>query len=416
MHAYTRCDEYTPQCDAQLGSSKYGATNMCFIVNDNDTFSIEFFENEKEKAILEKWMNKIGKGIFIDDIPMEVNEQFRKCIENEFEKNLPISQFNKDELLHIFDVIKQMCKLKKDIDFYNTKYKKKIKKIEPNLKISNKAYDPNEIAKSGGLLREISLSNRIFGDHKEETAAAANKNQDENKIQSSSFGQIHPQNSSDNFTWLHQAFPEKNMPQTPIVLNKLIVVLHEETLYTFIVENPSTEEYNCAKNKTFGFQMIFEANLEETLSSIASKLFNEKCFNTLDELRKEIETMNVLIHKNTSDCKEIREKKHVEKFINDNYEMNSNVADKMKSSDLCGIIEENFQILGIDLGNVIAFRNRLGKYLLDIGLQKKRFGDGFYYYGLKSKYNSLKNIDLKVDNVLDKILKERETEFEKFHN
>jgi len=49
-------------------------------------------------------------------------------------------------------------------------------------------------------------------------------------------------------------------------------------------------------------------------------------------------------------------------------------------------------------------------------LQKKRFGDGFYYYGLKSKYNSLKNIDLKVDNVLDKILKERETEFEKFHN
>ena len=86
----------------------------------------------------------------------------------------------------------------------------------------------------------------------------------------------------------------------------------------------------------------------------------------------------------------------------------------MKASDLCTLIEENFQILGIELGNIIAFRNRLAKYLLDIGLQKKRFGDGFYYYGLKGKFNGFKNVDLKDDNVIEKLMKERDADLEKF--
>lgn len=34
---------------------------------------------------------------------------------------------------------------------------------------------------------------------------------------------------------------------------------------------------------------------------------------------------------------------------------------------------------------MFSFRNKLSKYLLDIGLKRKRFSDGFYYYGLKDK-------------------------------
>ena len=39
------------------------------------------------------------------------------------------------------------------------------------------------------------------------------------------------------------------------------------------------------------------------------------------------------------------------------------------------------------INDLIPFRNRLSKQLLSFGLQKKRFNDGYYYYGLVHKTN-----------------------------
>jgi hypothetical protein len=36
----------------------------------------------------------------------------------------------------------------------------------------------------------------------------------------------------------------------------------------------------------------------------------------------------------------------------------------------------------IDSNKISGFRTRLSKYLKDLGLQKKRYNDGFYYYGI----------------------------------
>ena len=390
------------------------SNQISYIIKDNDTFDIEFFESSKEKDILEKWMNKIGKSIFIEDSILEVPDEIKQYIENEFEKNLPISQYDKEELNKVFQDIILLCNLQKNINKYKLKYSKNTADIAKKIKVyptsSNFRADPNEIAKTGlknpqqditrTCIREELLCNYIM----EDPSKIASQLQDVNAI-----------NESENYTLLCQAFPEKRIPETPKNLDKMIVVLHQESLFTFVVENPTIEEYNIVKNKRFGFELKFEANIDDTLNSIMNKLFNEKCFDSLTELDKEIETMNVLINKNASDFKDTREKKQVEKFINDNYEVNTNVGDKMKASELCSLIEENFQILGISVGNIIAFRNRLAKYLLDIGLQKKRFGDGFYYYGLKGKFNGFKNVDLKDDNVIEKLMKEREVEFAKFN-
>ena len=53
----------------------------------------------------------------------------------------------------------------------------------------------------------------------------------------------------------------------------------------------------------------------------------------------------------------------------------------------------------------IGVRNRLSNYLLELGLQKKRFSDGFYYYGIIKKDNF--KLDLKNENILDEIIKKR---------
>jgi len=386
---------------------------VSYVIKDSDTFDIEFFESIKEKEILEKWMNKIGKSICIEDVVLEVDEELKKCIENEFSKNLPISQYDKEELNKVFQEIIQLCNLRKNINKYKLKYSKnttnldKICKIYP--KTDNFQIDPNDISKTGLKNPTQDIRRTCI---KEELAY--NYLMDDTLKIAPQFRDVNAINESDNYTLLGQAFPEKIIPETPKNLDRVIIVLHEESLFTFVVENPTTEEFNIAIQKKFGFDIRFDAKIEETLNSIMNKLFNEKCFESLAELDREIETMNVLINKNATDFKDNREKKQVEKFINDNYEVNTNVGDKMKASELCSLIEENFQILGVCVGNIIAFRNRLSKYLLDIGLQKKRFGDGFYYYGLKGKYNGFKNVDLKDDNVIEKLMKEREVEFEKF--
>jgi len=397
----------------KLFEKKY---NVSCIIKDNDTFDIEFFESQNEKEILDKWMNKIGKSICIEDVVLEVDNEIKKCIENEFERNLPISQYDKEELNKIFQEIIQLCNLRKNINKYKLKYSKNTADIAKKYKVcpapSIFKTDPNDIAKTGLKTTPQDITQTCI---KEELVCNYIMEDPIKKVPNQQFQDVNAMNESENYTLLCQAFPEKRIPETPKNLDKMIIVLHEESLFTFVVENPTTEEYNIVKNKRFGFELKFEAKIEDTLNSIMNKLFNEKCFESLAELDKEIETMQVLINKNATDFKGIREKKQVEKFINDNYEVNSNVGDKMKASDLCTLIEENFQgILGIELGNIIAFRNRLAKYLLDIGLQKKRFGDGFYYYGLKGKFNGFKNVDLKDDNVIEKLMKERDADLEKF--
>jgi len=414
VYTFGQLEKEVPIKKTILNKSCEKKYNISYVIKDNDTFDIEFFESQNEKEILDKWMNKIGKSICIEDVFLEVDEELKKCIENEFERNLPISQYDKDELNKVFQEIIQLCNLRKNINKYKLKYSKNTADIAKKCNFyptsANFQIDPNDIAKNGLKTKSKDITRTCI----KEESIYNHITQDTLTIPSQ-LHDINARNEAENYTLLCNAFPEKRIPETPKNLDKMIIVLHEESLFTFVVENPTTEEYNIVKNKRFGFQLKFEANIEDTMNSIMNKLFNEKCFESLIELDKEIETMNVLINKNASDFKDIREKKQVEKFIHDNYEVNNNVGDKMKASELCTLIEENFQTLGICVGNIIAFRNRLSKYLLDIGLQKKRFGDGFYYYGLKGRFNGYKNIDLKDDNVIENLMKERQQEFEKFN-
>jgi arginine repressor len=47
-------------------------------------------------------------------------------------------------------------------------------------------------------------------------------------------------------------------------------------------------------------------------------------------------------------------------------------------------------MLVIQRDKLAGFKNRLSQYLKEIGLNKKRYNDGYYYYGIVDIYNLLK--------------------------
>jgi hypothetical protein len=85
------------------------------------------------------------------------------------------------------------------------------------------------------------------------------------------------------------------------------------------------------------------------------------------------------------------EEKSVKAFLNNNFNFSDDVNKKMKASALYNLIT-NSDVCKVDKNKISGFKTRLSKYLQDLGLKKKRYNDGFYYYGIVNKY------DIKCEN------------------
>lgn len=198
------------------------------------------------------------------------------------------------------------------------------------------------------------------------------------------------------------------------------------TFNSYIVYNKQTKiskfftDIHFNLEKTLG---LFKNDLEvlvfnDSLSIKVSDLFDNKLFNSFDdvkllyssleELEKKIKDTDIN-HKLTqpNDAEEER----LKSWILFNYDISGiNEPDyRIKASHFSEIIEQHFVVNSNDK---FAFRNRLSKYLLAVGLNKKRFSDGFYYYGIRSKseIKTKQPTELNLEN----ILKERQEQLELF--
>jgi hypothetical protein len=107
----------------------------------------------------------------------------------------------------------------------------------------------------------------------------------------------------------------------------------------------------------------------------------------------------------------------VKKYLNSKYTFDDDINHKMKASSLYDIII-NSKVVKIDNDKLAGFRTRLSKYLKDIGLKKKRYNDGFYYYGIVEKNPTLLS-DINSSNIrkdktsinLEEIMKKRHEEY-----
>ena len=188
--------------------------------------------------------------------------------------------------------------------------------------------------------------------------------------------------------------------------NSLIVVMiNIKSLQTIRLETINSDVSHVIKNHPeFGFINLFSilTNNEDIIQFI-DREFNKIQFNDIEEINIKLLVVSQYIdfytkHINTNNIT-ISEENEVKKYISSNYTINNNIINKMKAATLHDMIV-NSKCLSFDQSKINGFKTRLSKYLKDLGLQKKRYNDGFYYYGIYSKFevnnkltlNDFKNI------------------------
>jgi hypothetical protein len=113
------------------------------------------------------------------------------------------------------------------------------------------------------------------------------------------------------------------------------------------------------------------------------KLFNQKSFGSLDEIKKKYVAFENLY--NIQSVSEKSEKQKVKHFLDWNYIISSDVDKRAKANDL---YKEIINFMCIPYEDAAMFKKRLAGYLIEFGVHKKRLSDAYYYYGLERKENS----------------------------
>jgi hypothetical protein len=211
---------------------------------------------------------------------------------------------------------------------------------------------------------------------------------------------------------------EKNIEQEIIKNSDLIyVILHSKYLQTLCILNPTAEEeYIINNHPEYGFIKLFKIKTDnQEIINVIEKGYNNHQFNTIEEINEHLEIISQYIdfankHSKNDTCISAEERQ-VKAYITSFYEINNNIENKMKASALYDIILTSKSVL-IDQSKLGGFKNRLSKYLKDLGLEKKRFNDGYYYYGIKVKNNGYAEFTTEplVDSVSKRIRQRMEEE------
>lgn len=154
-----------------------------------------------------------------------------------------------------------------------------------------------------------------------------------------------------------------------------ILVYNDNSHISFIIDNPDKDDLQLLENCVCGYKKYIEFENDEIDNNINISLitlFDKKCFDDEKSFIGEVEMFKKLYKIDNS------LKRDVKTFILTNYTITDNINDKMKAIDL---FNEIYKFLKIE--EKINIRNKLTNFLLDIGLKKKRYNDGIYYYGLQ---------------------------------
>ena len=189
---------------------------------------------------------------------------------------------------------------------------------------------------------------------------------------------------------------EFKSPFIPNDKTKLYVLIYPKTLHTFVIKNPEKDELDIINNHPeFGFIGLFgyETNNNDIIKFIEQQFHHIRCVDgsnsiKMDDINKKLKVLDTFIgifNNSQSSGKNSTyslEEESVRKYLLCNYTFNNDISHRMKASSLYDIFN-NTTFINPESG--AGFKTRLAGYLTNIGLQKKRFNDGFYYYGIVEK-------------------------------
>lgn len=205
----------------------------------------------------------------------------------------------------------------------------------------------------------------------------------------------------------------------------IYVLINNKFLQTITFIDPNADILYIINNyPEFGFIKLFgiETNNKDIIDFI-EKEFNKSQFINVDEINKKLWFTSQFIEFSNTHNKSINiassEENQVKHFFDMNYTINNDINHKMKASNLYdSIIMSNF--VKLDNDKLSGFRTRLSKYLKDIGLQKKRYNDGFYYYGIVKKdvpaFSSYNTNDNNQHFTIEELINKRDEEIKDIRN
>lgn len=176
------------------------------------------------------------------------------------------------------------------------------------------------------------------------------------------------------------------------------VILNYYDYSTFILTKDLTcnEEIILTEFQEYGFIKLFSYRTKnKTIFEQINIFFGDKPCQTPDIINKNllmIEKYISLFGNNTDNEKSIFEDEEIRitQFIQNTFIIDHSIENKIKASK---IYQRLFTCIKKNRNNLVSdevnMRKRISTYLKKLGLQKKRYSDGYYYYGIQFKVNSL---------------------------
>ncbi len=164
--------------------------------------------------------------------------------------------------------------------------------------------------------------------------------------------------------------------------------------------------FSCAdmKNQMPEIEVISEIFLkDEAEIKEFSQLIMHEIFYSADDLRK---IVNFYLSKNNTECPSISA---IRKYINANFTLDSDITNRIQFKvlfdDICSGMNINSKYHE-------AIKRSLPLLLTELGLAKKRYSEGIFWYGLKKMSGLLGPIDLNknIDKLTSEIVKLRDAQ------
>jgi hypothetical protein len=144
------------------------------------------------------------------------------------------------------------------------------------------------------------------------------------------------------------------------------------------------------KTPQCGFVRLFTLKMQPEVVPMVNGLLHNKYHASVEELNSTLDRLHSTLTETERTKKDKQKYTHEEEkikiYISRSFEIVDDLNYKIKASVLCNDISTNFFY---DTATAQGLNVRLSNYLKDMGLQKKRYNDGYYYYGFKPKLRVL---------------------------
>lgn len=180
------------------------------------------------------------------------------------------------------------------------------------------------------------------------------------------------------------------------VYNPIYMILFHNIYNISLIVHDSYQNIKnvCDEFQEFEIMESFKNDIDKIIIENLKVHFHKKSFETKDALKHKMSCFKTLYFEDEyfkTSQKNMSEKERIHEFFNENYIINNDQNHKINASELYKTVMNH---LCIGYEDRALFKKRLAGYLIEVGLTRKRYSEGYFYWGIQPSSK-------KPDNVYD---------------